>query len=254
MELRVLGCSGGIGVGLSTTSLLVDDDIVIDAGSGLGQLSLNEMAAIRHVFITHSHLDHLTHLPFLLDCMFERIKQPIVVHAEPATLQALRQHIFNWIIWPDFTKLPSEDAPVLAFQSMVPGDVETVGGRDIEMIRVNHVVPGVGYRVSSATGSFAFSGDTTTNDTFWQALNSHDRLDLLLVEVAFGDGDHLTAGKAKHYCPLTLAQDLVKFKQSAEIYLTHLKPGHEHIIVQQVQQHLPDRTIKVLKGNEVFTL
>lgn len=254
MELRVLGCSGGIGVGLSTTSFLVDHDIVIDAGSGLGQLSLNEMAAVRHVFITHSHLDHLTHLPFLLDSVFERIRQPIVVHAEPATLKAMQQHIFNWSIWPDFSKLPTEQAPVMAFEAMEPGDVVEIDGRCIEMMRVNHVVPGVAYRVSQGGKSFAFSGDTTTNDTLWEALNRHDGLDLLMVEVAFGDAEQVLAGRAKHYCPQTLAQDLVKLRHPAQIYLTHLKPGQEHIVAQEVRAHLPGHNIKVLRGNEIFKL
>lgn len=254
MELRVLGCSGGIGVGLSTTSLLVDDDVVIDAGSGLGQLTLDEMARIRHVFLTHSHLDHITHLPFLVDSIFERITQPVVVHAEPGTISVLQQHIFNWKIWPDFTKLPSEAAPVLSFQAMEPGDVVDIGGRSIEMIRVNHVVPGVGYRVASTTGCFAFSGDTTTNDTFWQALNLHETLDLLLVEVAFGNSERELAGKSYHYCPELLAQDIGKLRHTPAIYLSHPKPGQEHVILHEIQALVPQLNIKGLKGNEIFTL
>ncbi|HHO60058.1 MAG TPA: 3',5'-cyclic-nucleotide phosphodiesterase, partial [Thiotrichales bacterium] len=59
MKVRVLGCSGGICQSVATTSFLVDDDILIDAGTGVGDLTLAEMAAIRTVFITHSHLDHI---------------------------------------------------------------------------------------------------------------------------------------------------------------------------------------------------
>ena len=44
MKLRVLGCSGGIGGRhLRTTSLLVDNDILIDAGTGVGDVSLAEL-------------------------------------------------------------------------------------------------------------------------------------------------------------------------------------------------------------------
>ena len=36
MKLRVLGCSGGIGPGLRTTALMIDNDVLIDCGSGVG--------------------------------------------------------------------------------------------------------------------------------------------------------------------------------------------------------------------------
>jgi len=108
MKLRVLGCSGGVGGELRTTSLLVDDDILIDAGSGVGELSLEEMHHIRHVFLTHSHLDHFSFLPLLVDSIFPSIREPLIVHGQPETLEALQKHVFNWTIWPDFAKLPTQ--------------------------------------------------------------------------------------------------------------------------------------------------
>ena len=63
MQLRILGCSGSISRGSHTTSMLVDDDVLIDAGTGVGELTLEEMMPIKHVFLTHSHLDHLASLP-----------------------------------------------------------------------------------------------------------------------------------------------------------------------------------------------
>ena len=69
------------------------------------------------------------------------------------------------------------------------------------MIAVNHVVPAAGYRVQNGVGCFAFSGDTTSNDAFWEALNRHDKLDLLIVESAFADEDRELSSKAHHYCP-----------------------------------------------------
>ena len=159
MKLRVLGCSGGIGANLRTTSFLLDDDILIDAGSGLGDLTLAEMAKIRHIFLTHSHLDHVAFIPLLLDSIFEMITQPVIVHAQPETIQALENHIFNWHIWPDFSKLPQPSQPVLKFEPMYPGERIILNEREFEMIKVNHTVPGVGYYVASRSGTFAFSGD-----------------------------------------------------------------------------------------------
>ena len=119
MNIRILGCSGGIGVGLATTSMAIDHDILIDGGTGLGELTLDEMSAVRHIFLTHSHLDHIAGLPMLVDSIFERIHTPIVVHGRPETLAALREHVFNWVIWPDFSKLPNADRPVLRFEKIL---------------------------------------------------------------------------------------------------------------------------------------
>ena len=107
MNIRVLGCSGGISRNVATTSFLIDDDILIDCGTGVCDLTLDEMRKIRHIFITHSHLDHITSIPFLVDTLFETlIGNPVMVHAQRSTIKVMREHIFNWLVWPDFTVLP----------------------------------------------------------------------------------------------------------------------------------------------------
>ncbi len=254
MELRILGCSGGIGGDLSTTSLLLDNDILIDGGTGISELSLEEMSAIRHIFVTHSHLDHIAGIPMLLDSIFERITEPVVLHAREETLQVLKEHIFNWHVWPDFTHLPTAENPVLRFEAMAPGQKLGVGNRSVEMIAVNHVVPAAGYRVQNGIGSFAFSGDTTSNDGFWEALNRHDKLDLLIVESAFADEDCDLSSKAFHYCPRLLADDLKKLQHRPRLYLTHLKPGSEDIILEQCRGHIDQLPVYRLCGGDRFKL
>jgi len=253
MELRVLGCSGGVGLELRTTTFLIDSDILIDAGTGLGDLSLQQMAQIKHIFVTHSHLDHITGIPLLVDTIFEKITEPLVIHAQAETLNALQTHIFNNTIWPDFSRLPTE-APVLKYQVMTPGETIDISGRKLEMIQVNHAVAGVGYRVQGDKGVFAFSGDTTTNDTFWDALNQHDELDLLIVEAAFANADKELCKIAGHYCPELLGSDIKKLKHQPDIYITHNKPGLEKTILEECKLAISDRTIQPLQGNKLFTL
>jgi ribonuclease BN (tRNA processing enzyme) len=255
MKLRVLGCSGGVGNELKTTSLLIDDDILIDAGSGVGELTLDEMRKIRRVFLTHSHLDHFSFLPLLVDSIFPSIREPLIVHGQPVTLKALQDHVFNWTIWPDFAKLPTEDAPVMQYHPLSPGDFFDLGeGRKLEMIEVNHIVPGVGYRVECATGAFAFSGDTTTNDNLWNVLNGHDRLDLLLVEAAFANADIDLSKRSGHYTADLLAVDLKKLKHQPDVYITHNKPGHESLIMGECRQAITDRKITAAETGLIFTL
>jgi glyoxylase-like metal-dependent hydrolase (beta-lactamase superfamily II) len=145
--IRVLGCSGSIAAGSRTTSFLLDSDVLIDAGTGVGDLTLDELAAIDHIFVSHSHLDHVLSIGLLADSVARRRvdRPPIRVHALPATLDALRQHIFNGIIWPDFTRLPSAEQPMLAFEPFSVGDVLTLADRRIEVLPARHTVPAVGF-------------------------------------------------------------------------------------------------------------
>ena len=255
MNVRALGCSGGIGGELRTSCFRIDSDLLLDAGTGLGNLTLDEMRAIRHVFLTHSHLDHLAGLPLMLDSIFGDIDSPLVLHARPETLDALREHVFNWVIWPDFSRLPNPEQPVLRFESMTPGETLELDGRRIRMIDVNHTVPGVAYCVESSTGKrFAYSGDTMNNDSLWEALNAVERLDVLVVECAFGNQDEALSRMAGHYCPRTLAEDLKKLRHGPDIYVTHLKPGAEERIFSELCSLVPDRRLHRLCGNDRIRL
>lgn len=254
MKVRILGCSGGISAGLRSTSLLIDDDILIDAGTGLGDLTLEEMGRIRHIFVTHSHLDHVCFLPLLIDTIFDMVVEPVIIHGQESTLQALQGYIFNWVVWPDFAELPRPDAPVLRYRAMQPGDTWENKGRRFEMIKVNHIVPAVGYRVEDDNGSFAFSGDTCTNDSFWEALNAHSSLDILIVEAAFANHNLELSKLAKHYCPSLLAEDMLKLQHKPDVYITHRKPGEEERILRECRELMPDQKLQGLSGGEVFTL
>jgi ribonuclease BN (tRNA processing enzyme) len=255
MRLTVLGCSGGIGDGSGTTSLLIDDDILIDCGTGVGRLSLEAMVRLRHVFITHTHLDHIATLPLLIDTLFGQLQgRPLTVHAQPESIEVLRAHIFNWKIWPDFFELPDREHPVARFSPMSPGAPVVIDGRTLEMIPVNHAVPAVGYCVKGGDSVLAFSGDTTTNDSLWDALNRKSQLDMLIVECAFANEERALSDIAGHYCPETLAADLAKLRHHPQTCITHLKSGDEDRIMAQVTSAVPDRELHRLRSGDVFQL
>jgi len=254
MHLRVLGCSGGIGAGLRTTAFLVDEDVLIDAGTGVGDLSHDEMRRIRHIFVTHSHIDHIASIPLLVDSLFGELEQPLVVHAQQATIDALREHVFNWNIWPDFSELPNDERPVLRFEALEPGESISVGGRTFEAIPVCHTVPAVAYRCSDATAAFCFSGDTSTNDTLWTALNDAGPLDMLIVEVGFPDADIELAHLARHYSPSLLAADIAKLDARPRICVTHIKPGEDARTMDELRAALPGHDLHRLQGGESFQL
>jgi len=254
MKVRVLGCSGGISEGLKTTSLLIDDSVLIDAGTGIGDLPLDILRNIRTVFLTHSHLDHICGVPLLVDTIFDQLDTPLTVYARPETIDALKAHIFNNVIWPDFSKIPSAENPVLRFEPVEVFTSIKVGNNVFELLPANHIVPACGYRVTNGSGVMAFSGDTTSNDEFWQALNAGPKLNMLIVEAAFPNSDMAICKLAYHYCPSLLAKDIKKLKHKPEVYLTHLKPGSEDTIFKECKEAITDHELKCLHGGEIFNI
>jgi len=255
MRIRVLGCSGGISAGARTSSLLIDDDILLDAGTGVGDLSLAELARIRHVFLTHSHIDHIASLPLLVDSLFSGLNGDIVtVHARAETIDALRTHIFNDVIWPDFTLLPNAESAVMRYAVCNPGDTVEIGERSFTAVAVEHTVPSQGYVLRNCGCAFAISGDTSSNKTLWPHLNAVENLKALIVEVSFPNELAELARDSGHYVPLTMAEDLNQLQHEPEIWLNAMKPGAEETILRQVRDLLPDRGVRVLELGTTFEI
>ena len=253
MRLKVIGCSGGIGGSRRTTSLLVDHDMLIDAGTGVGDLDLKQLARIDHVFLTHSHLDHVTSIPFLADTVGAMRGEPLVVHALPETIADLKAHLFNWKLWPDFTKIPSEEHPLLRFSPVTVGKPVVIGDRTITPVPANHVVPAVGYALDSGRATLVFTGDTCCNDEFWRAVNGVANLSHLIIETSFPDAERELAIQARHLCPSLLAEQLGKLTRTAEIYITHLKPGECDLIMREIESAAARWNPKMLQQQQVFS-
>lgn len=252
MKLRILGCSGGIGGDLRTTSMILDQDVLIDAGTGVGDLSVSELAAIDHVFLTHSHLDHVAMLPFLLDTVCWFRDRPVTVHAIRPTLDTLREHLFNWKLWPDFSVIPDAQRPALRYRTIEIGETIVLGGRRITALPAEHVVPSVGYCIDSGAASLAFTGDTTTNDALWPVLNAIDNLRYLIIETALSDRERELAVISKHLCPSLLAEELAKLASAPDVYITHLKPREAEVIMDEVVARVGERRPRMLLNNQVF--
>lgn len=245
MKLDVLGCSGSIGPGLRTTSLLLDDAVLLDAGTGVGDLGIDALCAVQAVFLTHSHFDHLACLPMLADLRSMRHAPALAVYGLPQTLQALRTHVFNDVLWPDFTAIPRE-APALRLMPVEPGQTLQVAGLAIEPLAVVHRVPAVGYRASRGAASLVFSGDTGPAPELWQALAVRDA-DVLIVDTAFQDAEAPLARDSRHYHPAQLAHDLAAYRGRARVFITHTKPGEGAQVAAQLRAHLPGRVLELLR-------
>ena len=252
MEVRILGCSGGIGGTLHTTSMLVDHDILIDAGTGVTDLTLSELEQIDHVFLTHSHLDHIAALPLIVDTVGPIRKRPLTVHCLPEVQKILKDHIFNWKIWPDFGQIPSKEDPMRVWEAIDLGQTVNRGGRKFTTLPANHVVPAVGYWLNSGRSSFVFTGDTTTNDALWKVVNKIHDLRYLIIETAFPNTERDLAVQSKHLCPSLLAAELHKLKLTVQVFITHLKPGAVTQTMAEIEEDASQFNPRMLANGQVF--
>lgn len=256
MHIRVLGCSGAIAAGSRTTSFLVGHDLLIDAGTGVGDLTLDEMAAIDHILVSHSHLDHVLAIGLLADSVTRRRRgcPPVRVHALPATLQALRAHILNGVIWPDFTRLPSPQHPVLALEPVEVGQQLVLGGRRVRVLPALHTVPACGFAVlADDGGAWAYTGDTGPNPALREHLAALD-LRAIVIETAFRNGEQQLAHASRHLCPATLAPELAALPPAAEVWITHIKPGETDAVMAEVAALTGGRRVRALHGGQVLAV
>jgi ribonuclease BN (tRNA processing enzyme) len=237
MKIRVLGCSGAISKDCRTTSFMVDGDVLIDAGTGVGDLTLNEMRGIRHVLLTHSHLDHVAALPLMVDAIASHATMPVQIHALADTISALKTHIFNDVIWPDFSQIPDPEAPLISFHEIEVGDTLELGGKLMEVLPAVHSVPAIGFALNSKQGHWVFSGDTERNPGFWARINQLD-VAMLVIETAFSNKEKNLAQKCLHLSPHALAQELACIAPGKEypIYITHTKPSETDLIMTEIQR------------------
>ena len=258
MIVQVLGCSGAIAAGCKTTAFLLDEDVLIDAGTGVGDLPLDALACIDHILISHSHLDHVLAIGLLADSVMRARRAagcgPIQVHALPETLAALRAHIFNGVIWPDFTRLPSAEHPVLELLPFAIGDVLTLGQRRIEVLPASHTVPACGFAVDGGEhGAWVYTGDTGPNPALWMRLRGM-KVAHLVIETAFSDEERQLAYISRHLCPAALGHELGQLAGSVEVHITHIKPGELDAVMSEIGQLGSAHRIRALSAGQTISL
>jgi cAMP phosphodiesterase len=225
----------------------------------VGDLALEEMAAVDHILISHSHLDHVLAIGLLADSVMRNRKgqSPIQVHALPDTIEALRAHIFNGVIWPDFTRLPSAEAPILRLVPFEIGQIITLGERRIEVLPAVHTVPAVGFAVLGAPvakrGAFIYTGDTGPNPALWSRLHGM-RISSLVIETAFRDDERQLARVSRHLCPALLGQELARLDHPVNVYITHIKPGELDVVMTEVAALGSPHRIRALTHGQVIAV
>lgn len=226
MELRVVGCHGGETPKHRTSAFVVDERITFDAGSLTSGLDLAAQLRLEACLISHAHLDHIRDLATIADNRCQADAEPLLVGATRATIDALKTHFFNNVIWPDFTVIPSSGRPTIQFVELEYEKPVDVVGYRVRAVEVSHTIDTAGFILEGAGGAIAYSGDTGPTNRFWELLNETPDLRALLLEVSFPDREQKLATVSGHHTPRTLVKDLKKLVRPKDLptLLYHIKP------------------------------
>ena len=238
MRLTVLGPHGGELPGCRSTCFLVDGRLALDAGALTQTLDLEALARIDDILLTHSHFDHVKDLPMLSDVLVTSRDRPVTIHGNQGCIRTLQRNLFNDVLWPDFTAIPSPRRPVFRLKPFKAGASVKVGPYRVRSVPVSHPVESCGFLISDGHGSaLGMSGDTGPTDRLWQLLNRSPELKAVLVECSFPDELQPLADLSGHLTPSTLEQELTKLRRpDVKVLLYHLKPAYLAAIKAQVKR------------------
>ena len=253
MKVKILGCSGSEGIGHNPPGFLVNDVMMLDAGTITAALSIEAQSKITDILISHTHLDHIKSLLFLADNIIGRIKKPVKIRAIPKVIDAIRMHLMNDLIWPDFTRIPTADNPVLVYAPMPAGKSVNIAGLKVKTIPMNHPVPAVGFLVSDAKSSLLYSADTGPNEGLWKEAAKAKNLKAIIVDTSFPNSLDGIASLSGHFTPGQLHQDLTKARVGYDvpIYIYHIKPVHIKKVISELKA-LGRRNVKVLQEGKTY--
>ncbi|HNY66301.1 MAG TPA: 3',5'-cyclic-nucleotide phosphodiesterase [Deltaproteobacteria bacterium] len=247
MKIEILGCSGSVMQGYNTTSILVNGNVLVDAGSAASALPAERLCGIGHILVTHPHIDHVKELPFILETLFSREDHVVTVWGSRVTLEALTGNIFNGVIWPRITELNNYKDFVLFRE--VPDHEFPVGGLAVSGFRAEHIPGSLSYLLSDGESRVLFSGDTGSDRHLFDLVKSlGPSLKALFVEVSFPNRMEDFARLTRHLTPSLLEEGLDGLApESVRIIAYHIKPKY----IDEVVAELPPN-VAYITGGEVF--
>jgi ribonuclease BN (tRNA processing enzyme) len=255
MKIHVLGCSAVELPNSKLPGFLIDEKILLDAGTIRSVLDKNQQWKIKHILLTHAHLDHIKDLPFFADIISTgNKKHHVTVMSILKVIHALKSNLFNDVVWPDFTKIPSAENPIIRFKRIDTEKTVRVDGYKITAHRVNHTVPAVGYVIEDKRGKkLLYTGDTGPNETIWNSLN-RTHLHGIIIEVSLPNRFKNMALQTGHLTPGLLKLELEKMIRLPDtIYISHYKPAYKKK-VQEELKNLNINNIKILKDGEIHKI
>lgn len=223
------------------TSYLINDTLAVDAGCIGFFGSPEEQARIRHILLSHSHIDHLASLPIFLENVYQSHPECVTVHGSQAVLDSLQRDIFNGRVWPDFIKLSQTIPPFLKLATLESGTPKQLDGLRVTPVAVHHPVPTQGFIIEDDAAAVVISSDTGPTEELWERANQTPNLKAVFLEFTFPEEMTALAEIAGHLIPTMAAREIQKLKRRIPVFAVHLKAQYRARVVQEIRAlGLPD--------------
>ncbi|MEW6683705.1 MAG: 3',5'-cyclic-nucleotide phosphodiesterase [Nitrospirota bacterium] len=253
MNIRVLGCHGAELAHRDTCGFLINDTVLLDAGTICSALTLTEQRNIRAILISHIHADHIKGLPFLSENVIGEPGPPIVIYGLEPVLEGLHRYLFNDHLWPDFTRIPASN-PLFRLQPMAEGETVQIEGLAVQAFAVNHTIPCAGFVIRRSRTAFLYSGDTYQTERIWHVAAQTPDLKAAMIETSFPNALDDLARRSKHLTPALLAQEFAKLgRPELPLYIYHMKPRYLDTIRRELDA-LGIKNLEVLADGQVFEI
>lgn len=236
-DFFLLGSSGGKSKARHTMCIYLPESLLLDAGN-IFALNGERLLKIEHVVLTHSHLDHLVDIPFLIDYTYTLREKPLKVYGLPQTLESLRRNIMNWDIWPEFgaLKLPTTGEYAVEYVEILPGKEYKIDDYTIIPVESRHTVPTISLIVKKKGRGMVYTSDTYRNPELWQIIDEDREIKVVLVDVSFPSYMSMVAQASMHNTPHSLKEDLsILTRRDLRVYAVHIKPAHEAEVLEELK-------------------
>ncbi len=236
MLVRIIGGHGGVSPGFRATSYLIDAKLLLDAGSVAAWIQISAQCLIDNILISHPHLDHIKDLAFMCDNCFGLRHKPFDVYTNVEVQNAIKDHLMNDIIWPDFTKLPTPQSPTMRFHTIECEKELILGDYKIVPVAVNHYGHAMGFIIEKGDSAVVFTQDTGPTDRIWEIAKTYKNLKAIFTEVSFPNKLQNVADASKHHSPATMEQEIKKMPADVPIFLGHLKPHYQDELFLEIDE------------------
>ncbi len=250
MQVKIIGAQGGVMKGSHATSLLIDESLLIDAGSVASGLDIKDQLAIDHILVSHAHLDHIKDLAFICDNCFGMRENPFEVYCHPQVKKSIKDHLFNDIIWPDFSILPNSNKPTISFNEINEGVILELGDYRVHPVHVKHPGHAMGFIVEKGDCAVLFTQDTGPTDKIWEKAKEFKNLKAIFTEVSFPNELQNVANLSDHHTPQTMAKEILKMPKDIPIYLSHLKPTNKEELISEINA-IGEKRLHILYMDDV---
>ncbi|MAZ48157.1 MAG: hypothetical protein CME65_06320 [Halobacteriovoraceae bacterium] len=254
MQVKIIGGHGGVTKNYHATSFLIDESLLIDAGSVASGLDIHSQLKIDHILLSHTHLDHTKDLAFICDNCFGLKGKPFEVYCHETVRKAVKNHLFNDIIWPDFSVLPTKENPTINFNNISAEKELILGQYKVTPVHVNHPVEvpkqALGFIIEKDNKSIIFTQDTASTERIWEVGKKLDNLVAIFCEVSFPNHLQGVADLSDHHTPQTIKEELKKMPKEVPVYLAHLKPNYQEQLIQEITD-LQEPRLHILYADDV---